>query len=71
MVTFSGSFASHPLVGGEVVGMSKVPDAASPILPTSSGSMATFTLSNAGTYPYYCNPHAVSFSMKGAVFVVP
>ncbi len=70
-VTFSGNFSGHPLVGGEIVGNTKVPDPTSPFMPiTSSGNSKTFTLSQAGDYPFYCDPHGL-LGMNGAVFVVP
>jgi plastocyanin len=75
-VTFNGTFGSHPLVAGEVVGTTKVPAApgTSP-LPTNAGGLgtgttATFTMAPIGNYPYYCNPHA-PIGMNGAIFVVP
>ena len=35
-----------------------------------SGDSATFTLTAAGTYPFYCETHT-EHGMFGAVFVVP
>jgi plastocyanin len=72
MVTFNGSFAGHPLVAGEVVGGSKVPGATTGPFGagTSTGTTATYTMSTTGTFPYYCDFHALS-GMTGAVFVVP
>lgn len=67
-VKFVSAFASHPLVGGAVADGAKVPDGTSPITPTSTGTEATFTLANAGTFPYYCDLHALS-GMTGAIFV--
>lgn len=67
-VTWSGSFPGHPLVGGKVVGGMKVPDPASPITPTSTGNTKTFTLSNSGAVPYYCDFHA-GMGMFGTIFV--
>ena len=66
-VTFMGDLASHPLVGGEYEDGIKTPDEASPI-KASSGMSATFTLSEPGVYPYYCDIHS-SIGMKGAIFV--
>ncbi|NUQ77286.1 MAG: hypothetical protein HUU21_27440 [Polyangiaceae bacterium] len=66
-VTFMGDLASHPLVGGEYTDGIKTPDAASPI-KADSGMSATFTLSDPGVYPYYCDIH-FSIGMKGAIFV--
>jgi len=68
MVVFSGTFASHPLVGGTVNGSTVTPDASSPLPATSSGSELTITLSKAGAVPYYCSLHASS-GMMGAIFV--
>ncbi|MEP7122631.1 MAG: plastocyanin/azurin family copper-binding protein [Byssovorax sp.] len=70
-VTFNGDFAGHPLVGGQVVGGSKMQASMGPFLPiTSTGMTATFTMSSTGTFPYYCDFHALS-GMTGVVFVVP
>ncbi len=68
VVTFSGDFTLHPLVGGEVVSGTKTPDPNSPIVETSTGMSAMFTLSTAGTYPFYCDVHA-TVGMTGVVFV--
>jgi plastocyanin len=70
-VTFSGSFATHPLVGGEIVGDTKEPDPASPFGRADSGSMRTFELDTPGTYGYYCDAHGVALHMWGAVIVAP
>lgn len=67
-VTFSGDFTLHPLVGGEVKAGTKTPDAMSPIQETSTGMSAMFTLSTPGTYPYYCDVHAI-VGMVGVIFV--
>ena len=69
-VTFQGSFATHPLRGGTVSGATAMEDPNSPIKATNNGMKATFTMTNAGDYGYYCNVHYAS-GMKGAVFVVP
>jgi plastocyanin len=63
-VKWSGAFSSHPLVGGQ----DGTPDATSPITATATGTEATFTFPNAGTFPYYCQFHQAS-GMEGAVFV--
>jgi len=70
-VTFSGSFQTHPLVGGQVVGDTAEPDSASPFGRTDSGSMRTFELDAPGTYGYYCDAHGVALHMWGAVIVAP
>jgi len=68
-VTFMGEFDQHPLVGGAVTGGGKMPDPSSPFDgPTSTGASKMFILSVAGTFPFYCDIHAL-IGMKGAVFV--
>jgi plastocyanin len=56
-VTFAGSFFSHPLSAGTVMGTVATPDASSPIQATATGTTATFTIDPAGSYPYYCADH--------------
>lgn len=69
VVTFSGDFTMHPLVGGEVSETgTKTPDANSPIVETSAGMSAMFTMSTAGTFPFYCDIHAIT-GMTGVIFV--
>lgn len=68
--TFSGSFASHPLRAGSVVGGVATPDANSPIVSKSSGSTVTYTFPSAGAFPYYCNYHHGA-GMFGAIYVDP
>jgi plastocyanin len=71
-VTFTGNFGFHPLVGGEIVGTTKVPDGTSPFAPTTNtGATKAFMLTESGTLPFYCDFHGVAFQMKGAVFVGP
>jgi plastocyanin len=71
VVTFNGDFVGHPFVGGQVAGGSKVPAATGPFVPgVSTGISSPFTMSSTGTFPYYCNFHALG-GMTGAVFVVP
>ena len=70
-VTFSGSFQTHPLVGGQIVGAAAEPDPTSPFGRTDSGSMRTFELDAPGTYGYYCDAHGVALHMWGAVIVAP
>ena len=65
MVTFSGSFGTHPLGGGD---MPPTQDALSPIAATTTGTSATFTLPTAGTYGYFCAVH-YSSGMEGAIVV--
>jgi plastocyanin len=70
-VAFSGDFAFHPLQGGAVVGGTPVAASTGPFAtPTSTGTTATFAMSAAGSYPYYCTLHA-ALGMAGAVFAVP
>jgi plastocyanin len=66
-VVFSGSFSSHPLVGGTVRGSVGTSDPSSPVPATSTGSEVTFILPKVGTYPYYCSVHASS-GMMGVIF---
>ncbi|APR81568.1 Halocyanin [Minicystis rosea] len=63
-VTFSGAFTTHPLQGGNA----GTPDATSPITSTTTGTTASFTFADAGSFPYYCTAHFGS-GMQGAVFV--
>jgi plastocyanin len=66
-VTFTGNFSLHPLRPGEVIGGVAIPQG-SLILPTSTGTSATFFMEGKGTYPYYCLAHFTS-DMFGAIFV--
>jgi plastocyanin len=63
-VTFSGSFAAHPL--REACGP------AASLTSTSGGSSATFTFDVAGDYGYYCPVHGTSSGtgMAGSIRVV-
>jgi plastocyanin len=71
VVTFSGAFASHPLVGGYVASMMVFPQGSGPFFPTTNmGVSKNVTVSQTGTFPYYCQFHG-SGGMNGAVFVVP
>ena len=65
---FSGAFASHPLVGGQIVATVKVPDSGSPIPATSTGSTKNFVLATQGLFGYYGNNHG-SVGMNGAILV--
>jgi plastocyanin len=67
VVTFSGSFSSHPLTP------SSRATAASPISPTASGGSATFQFDQLGYFPYYCAQHGSDSGagMAGVVRVVP
>ena len=68
-VIFSGNFSIHPLVGGTFKDGVKMPDANSPIKATSTGVTALFTFADTGTFPYYCDLHAATAGMMGAIFV--
>jgi plastocyanin len=67
-VTWSGDFASHPLMPATSRGTTP-----SPIMPTSTGTSATVMFPNAGLYPYYCNFHGspTGAGMAGVVQVIP
>jgi plastocyanin len=67
-VVFSGAFANHPLMGGQVTGGAPKPDPTSVVPATSSGTEATAIFTRTGSYPYYCTLH-VGSGMMGAVFV--
>jgi plastocyanin len=68
-VTFAGEFADHPLSGGTVDDQAAMhKDAKSPIKETATGTKATFTFPNAGSFGYFCEFH-FSGGMKGAVIV--
>jgi len=70
-LTFNGNFGGHPHQGGIVSGGALVPTAIGPFATlTNSGTTKNFTMNAAGTFPYYCVPHALG-GMTGAVFVVP
>jgi len=75
VVTFSGDFLFHPLLGGTVVGsgLSAVitPATGGPFVPvTSAGTTRDFTLAATGDFPFYCTVHAAA-GMAGVVTVVP
>jgi plastocyanin len=69
-VTFNMDFAVHPLVGGLIEAGSKKPSALSPITKTTTGTTASFTLTNPGPVGFYCDVHG-TIGMNGAVFVEP
>ena len=76
-VTFDGSvvgaFGTHPFMGGEVKNGVKVPAVSGPFIPVTNDPMLTsktFTMTSAGTFPFYCDAHALG-GMTGTVFVVP
>jgi plastocyanin len=69
VVKIDAAYASHPLLGGEVVNNAKVPASSGPFVPiTDTGTTKNFTMTTAGTFPYYCDVHALA-GMTGAVFV--
>ncbi|AKF11097.1 cupredoxin domain-containing protein [Sandaracinus amylolyticus] len=71
-VTFLGDFSAHPLRAGRVIAGTPTPDAEGTTpLPTTThagGSSASFVMSPAGAYGYYCVPHA-TIGMVGTIFV--
>jgi plastocyanin len=69
-VSFAGNFIAHPLVGGRADGGIPIPEPGSPIQPTNTGTLATFSFPNGGEFGYYCDVH-FSASMYGAVLVYP
>lgn len=68
--TFTGSFSSHPLRAGTVVGGTATPDPGSRIASKSSGSTVTYSFPSAGTFPYYCDFH-YGVGMTGVIYVDP
>jgi plastocyanin len=68
-LTFNGSFPTHPMIGGEVKNHVEIPANSGPFIPlTNMGTTKDFTMSQAGTFGFYCIPHGQS-GMVGAVFV--
>ena len=67
-VSFSGSFAAHPLRGGLAPGQTGTATTPNPIANTDTGSTAAFTFATPGFYPFYCNVHFAS-GMTGVVQV--
>ena len=67
-VTFESDFQTHPIVGGPMVDGQGVTDPMSPIPPTSTGTEVTFTLDEAGEFPYFCTSH-FSIGMFGTIWV--
>jgi plastocyanin len=70
-ITFTGDFSSHPLVGGTAEGAFKTPDPSSPIGTTNGGISKPVQFTSAGTYPFYCDQHGLTYAMTGVVFVDP
>ena len=68
---FQGDFATYPLVGGTIVAMTKMPDPASPIPSTSSGTSLSVMFPSAGVFPYYCDTYGAMYGMYGVVYVDP
>ena len=60
IVTFNDSFNSHPLSPGHVVAGVAIPDADSPIVPTTTGTSAMFSFPQQGVFGYYCDYHAAN-----------
>jgi plastocyanin len=68
--TFNGNFASHPLLGGELVNFVLILATNGPFVPvTNTGTTRSFTFNSVGTFPYYCTVHGDG-GMNGAIFVV-
>src|SRR5262249_44685330 len=68
MVTFSGTFANHPLRPGAASTSLGTDSPGNPIASTSDGSSAQFVFSNTGTFGFFCNLHPGI--MRGAIMVV-
>jgi plastocyanin len=69
MVTFSGSFSTHPLNPGHSPNnMDSNGSPNNPIMATSTGATATFTFATAGDYPFYCAVH-FAVGMNGVIRV--
>ena len=68
IVTFVGNFGAHPLVAGRQDGGEVIPDDASPLRSTVSGTEAKFLMAETGPHGYYCDSH-VADGMAGAIFV--
>ena len=67
VVTFSGSFAAHPLFPSEKRGTVE----GNPIGGLSTGESETFTFSEAGFFAYYCGVHGAAddgSAMAGVVW---
>jgi len=66
-VSFAGDFNTHPLRA------STRGSAGNPIQATNSGSIAPFSFTSAGFYPYYCSQHGDNSgaNMAGVIQVVP
>ena len=58
-------------MGGTAEGAFKTPDPSSPIGSTNSGTSKPVLFSSAGTFPFYCDQHGLTYAMTGAVFVDP
>lgn len=69
-VTFSMSFAAHPLSAGVPHGSSAGATTPSPILTQRSGSSYAVTFASTGYFPFYCTTHG-HLNMAGVVRVSP
>jgi plastocyanin len=67
-LVLQGNFGVHPIWPGKVVLAVEFPEPTSPVQPTTMGTRATFTLTDPGIVPYYCDKHAGG-GMAGAAFV--
>jgi plastocyanin len=69
-IKFVGTFSSHPLVGGKVVGGVKQPASTGPFTTiTNTDTSKEFLMDDCAAYPYYCNVHGGG-GMNGAVIVL-
>jgi plastocyanin len=69
-VTFSGSFAAHPLRPGTDPGHATAGSPGTPIPSIDDGNTRSITFPAAGTYPYYCLFHYDGGGVPGMSGVV-
>jgi hypothetical protein len=68
-VTFEGSFADYPLLGGQIKDGLKQPATSGPFVAvTDSGTSHLFSLNECAIFPFYCA--ADGSNMAGTIFVV-
>ncbi|EYF03430.1 Hypothetical protein CAP_5623 [Chondromyces apiculatus DSM 436] len=74
VLSVTANFVSHPFTAGTIEGGVRMPSTEGPFDPPTNtggaGTTVTFTMSEQGTFPYYCNVHGPG-GMNGVVFVVP
>jgi hypothetical protein len=63
LVTWSGSFANHPLAGG----VAPTVDAGSPITQSDQSGMSASVSFMLGVYPFFCQIHTAT--MQGVIYV--